>query len=271
MSSVDENETVQKVVISLRADLAGLAADNEYTKEKLRCSQAELKLLEEVNLDINLRNSETERIVKELQREKRAYIAQAEVNAHLEQRLTELKEFLSEKDMEVCRLAQNLREKNLAIEALTENVENLTKKLDKANIKLFRNNVYGSSESAQKTDQRNDDELRCSLENLLDDVGTEDETVSSALLVSEYNENTFRVSTSSNDFRYEQFEHALTDVDADGGRLSEAERLCEHFKGFLVLAEELKTKVDKNKLLALFLSSAYLSVFIFVYSTEVDS
>jgi len=258
MSSIDENENAQKMIVHLKADMVGFEEENGFMKERIRDCQAEVKILEEINSGLNSKNLEMEMFLKELETEKKAYIEQEDITSNLKEKLKELKDLLTEKDLETTRLAKTLIQKESVIEDLTENLEILTEKLDKANLQLFQNNVYGSSKSINKTslvEQKSRDELRCSMENLIGEIGTEDETVSSAFLVSEYNENTFHVSIDSNDFRYEQFEQALNDANADGSSLSGTERLCEHFKEFLALAEEIKIKVKINKVLGfIFLS-----------------
>lgn len=81
--------------------------------------------------------------------------------------------------------------------------------INRTNQKLFRKNIYSSNKclNRQSTTRK---ELAGSTGNLMITSDTnEDETVSNACLLSEFNENTFHVSMNDKDFRYEQFEQAV--------------------------------------------------------------
>lgn len=69
----------------------------------------------------------------------------------------------------------------------------------RANQKLFSKNLHDDKTFNKQNINEKD----------FSEIGTEDETIINALLVSSLNENTLYNSVDNNDFRYEQFEHEL--------------------------------------------------------------
>lgn len=247
--SFDESEQFQKMIVHLKSNNEILMRENDYIKEDCKYYQNELKISENQIMELSSKNFEYDNILAELRQEKKMNIEHEKNNYTLEENYKEMKYQLFQKDQLVGQLRKEIKENECVIENLRDKALKLDQNLAKANIKLFRKNVYGSNKCLNKESTKRK-ELTGSTGNLAlfnDNVNVnEDETVSNAFLFSEFNENTFHVSLTDNDFRYEQFEQGLKTNHGEKFT-NEEEKLLEYFKGYFILADELKVKYNASR------------------------
>lgn len=241
-ASLDENEQFQKMIVTLKANVEVLETKNEYIRDEMKYYQNEFELAEVRITDLNIKTMDYESIVSELLQEKKINTENQKNAYNFEENIKEIKYQLAQKDQIINQLQQEIKEDKHIIVNLKENIKNLDQRLTSTNTKLM--DVYGSNKclakqaKAKKQTALSTDNL-AQYENL-----NEDETVSNAYLISEFNENTFHISLNDKDFRYEQFEQTVKTITNTEKIVSDEDKMLEYFKGLFILADELKTKYN---------------------------
>lgn len=246
-SSLDENEQFQKMIVALKAHLETLQKENEYIREDMKYYQIELKKAESEITNLNIKIMDYDNIAAELQHEKKLNIESQKDSYNFEENIKEIKYQLNQKDQLISQLNQSIKDDKYIIGCLKENIKNLDQRLTCANTKLM--DAYGRKEClkeqtrAKREIARSTDNLSSYHNDNVQENGHEDETVSNACLLSEFNENSFSLSFNDKDFRYEQFEQTVKTINAEK-LISEEDKLMEYFKGLFILTDELKLKYN---------------------------